>query len=218
MLRHRRADPEAQPAQCRAVGDAALAAAEPRRGGGAQPRAASRTTAALFELGPRFIGDHAGRAGGGPGRRALRRGGARGTGPWRRGRSTRSMPRPTRWPLLAVAGHQAGQRSRSSAEAPGMVPSRPLAAACARAGPCWPTFGELHPRVARAFDLAAPRGRLRARSRRRAACPRRGPARRGRHAGAVALPAGRPRLRVRGRRRGPRPRALLDAVAGSTAA
>ena len=92
----RRADPQAQSAQRRAVGDAALAAAEPGRGRGTQPRPQAGATAALFELGPRFTGDQPGEQVVALAGAALRRRRRRGTGPRRRGRSMRSTPRATR--------------------------------------------------------------------------------------------------------------------------
>ena len=191
-----RADPQAQPAQRRALGDAAVAAAEPRRGRGRATSRASRTTARCSSSGraspapcrasrwwrwpacatagalpPHWAQPHA------PGRRAGRQGRCAGG--------------------AGGAGHQAREPAgRGRRPRPGTIPAAP--AACARAGPCWPCSASCIRGLVKALDLAAPLVAFeldldtvpmpKARAEQGAA-----------DAGAAAVPAGRPRFRLRRR-------------------
>ena len=130
-----RAGPQAQPAQRRAVGDAAVAPAEPLGRGGAQPRAQAGRWRPVRAR-PALHRRHARRAGGGAGRRALRRGAAAALG-----RPPAAGGRHRRQGRRAGGARRAGRQARERAgrgRGAGLVPSRAARAACGRAGWCSP--------------------------------------------------------------------------------
>ena len=158
---------------------------------------------ALFEVGPRFTGATAGRAGGGAGRGPLRRRPSRGTGPRARGRSMRSTPRPMRWRRWPPsASSPRACRSRPTRR-PGTIPGR---SGCLRQGRAvLASFGELHPRVLRAVRHRGGRWPPSRSTSTRCRRPKQRTGKARRQPGAAALSAGRPRLRLRRRRGGAGP-------------
>ena len=79
----------------------------------------------------------------------------RATGRSRRARSMPSTPRPTRWRCSTPLGVPV-DKLRRRGRCAGLVPPRPLRRAAPRAEAVLARFGEIHPRVLRALDVAGP--------------------------------------------------------------